>query len=218
METKRNRADRRKYHIIYKTTCLITKKFYVGMHSTDNLEDGYIGSGKHLWKSVNKYGKENHITEILEMLPNRSELINREKQIVNEDFIKDKMCMNLMVGGDGGFISDEQQKNRSSIGGKKAIPFLKELRNNPEWVKNNSTNISKGIKQAINDGRFTPPSFAGKTHSNETIQKFKDSRKGTGAGQNNSQYGKCWITNDLESKKINKGDTIPEGWKLGRKM
>jgi hypothetical protein len=34
----------------------------------------------------------------------------------------------------------------------------------------------------------------------------------------NSQYGKCWITNEVESKKIFKGDLIPEGWRLGRKM
>ncbi len=49
-------AIRRKYHIIYKTTCTITNKFYVSMHSTDNLEDGYQGSGKRLKYSVNKHG------------------------------------------------------------------------------------------------------------------------------------------------------------------
>ena len=34
------------YHYIYRTTCLVTGKFYVGMHSTDNLDDGYLGPGK----------------------------------------------------------------------------------------------------------------------------------------------------------------------------
>lgn len=55
----RKQASRRKYHYIYKTTCTITSKFYIGMHSTDNLEDGYVGSGKRLWYSINKHGKEN---------------------------------------------------------------------------------------------------------------------------------------------------------------
>lgn len=38
----KRQAERRKYHYIYKTTCLITNRYYIGMHSTDNLEDGYI--------------------------------------------------------------------------------------------------------------------------------------------------------------------------------
>jgi len=32
-----------------------------------------------------------------------------------------------------------------------------------------------------------------------------------------SQFGKRWITNESESKKINKNDLIPSGWRLGRK-
>ena len=68
----------RKYHYIYKTTCIITNRFYIGMHSTDNLQDGYIGSGKRLYYSIKKYGKENHTCEILEFLPDRLSLKNRE--------------------------------------------------------------------------------------------------------------------------------------------
>lgn len=30
-------------------------------------------------------------------------------------------------------------------------------------------------------------------------------------------YGTCWITNGIENKKIHKGDTFPDGYKLGRK-
>jgi hypothetical protein len=32
----------KKYNYIYKTTNLINNKFYIGMHSTDNLDDGYL--------------------------------------------------------------------------------------------------------------------------------------------------------------------------------
>ena len=93
------RADRRKYHIIYKTTCLVTGKYYIGMHSTDNLNDGYVGSGKHLWRSINKHGLNNHKLEILEHLPSRVALKAREAELVNEDLLQDPMCMNLALGG-----------------------------------------------------------------------------------------------------------------------
>lgn len=39
------RAIFRKYHYIYKITRNQDGKFYVGMHSTDDLDDGYFGSG-----------------------------------------------------------------------------------------------------------------------------------------------------------------------------
>ena len=71
----------RKYHYIYKTTNIINNKFYIGMHSTDNLNDGYLGSGKRLWFSIKYHGKENHKIEILEFCENREKLKLREKDI-----------------------------------------------------------------------------------------------------------------------------------------
>lgn len=95
-------ASRRKFHVIYKTICTSTGRFYVGMHSTDNLDDSYLGSGVFLWRSIKKYGPENHRREILEHLPDRESLRLREEKIVDEKFLNDPMCMNLMRGGNGG--------------------------------------------------------------------------------------------------------------------
>lgn len=92
------------YHYIYRVTCNVTGKYYIGMHSTSNLEDGYFGSGKILKRSLNKYGKDNHSIEVLEWLSDRSSLKLREKEIVNESLLTDSMCMNLTIGGEGGAI------------------------------------------------------------------------------------------------------------------
>ena len=72
------------------------------MHSTNNLEDGYMGGGKNITNSIRYYGKDNHKKEILEYLNDRDSLAAREKEIVNEDLLNDPMCMNLMIGGYGG--------------------------------------------------------------------------------------------------------------------
>ena len=92
----------KKFHFIYKTTNRLNEKFYVGMHSTNNLEDGYLGGGKRLWYSIQKYGLENHECEILEFLPSREDLKRREAEIINEELLANPLCMNLKFGGEGG--------------------------------------------------------------------------------------------------------------------
>ena len=82
------------------------------MHSSDNLNDGYLGSGTLLRRSINKYGKENHIIEILEFVNSREELAAREKEIVSLQEIAKKDCMNLKVGGNGGFTVEQAKKGR----------------------------------------------------------------------------------------------------------
>jgi hypothetical protein len=46
------------YHYIYKTTNLLNGNFYVGMHSTSDLNDGYLGSGVRVTRSIKKHGKK----------------------------------------------------------------------------------------------------------------------------------------------------------------
>lgn len=95
-----NRADKRKFHYIYKIT-RFDGKYYIGMHSTDDLEDGYFGSGQRLWHSLKYHGKEKHSMEILEFLPSRQALKERERELVNAERLKDSLCLNLVEGGGG---------------------------------------------------------------------------------------------------------------------
>lgn len=209
-----NKLEERKYHYIYKTTNLLNGKYYIGMHSTNNLEDGYLGSGKYLKRSIKKYGKENFKIEILEFLNNRKELANKEKEIVNEELIKDSLCMNLKLGGVGGLFSEEHL-TKMRIG---ASIFLKN-----KWTDINYRNkmlqiSSEILKKNHKEGKMlNSPRFKDRKHKEESKLKQSLAKKGKGLKEQNSQYGTCWITNEIENKKIYRGDLIPEGWRLGRR-
>lgn len=101
MEKKYVRASNRKHHIVYKTTCLETNAFYIGMHSTDNLQDGYLGSGVRLRRSIRKYGEAAHKCEILFELENREAASDKEKELITAELRKDPKCMNCGPGGEG---------------------------------------------------------------------------------------------------------------------
>lgn len=89
-----------KYNYFYKITNNINGKFYYGIHSTDNLNDGYMGSGTRLNKAYKKYGKENFSKEILKFFDTREELSDYEEIIVNESLIHDDDCYNISLGGE----------------------------------------------------------------------------------------------------------------------
>jgi len=90
------------HYIVYQTTNLINGMTYIGSHQTEDLTDGYIGSGKHLKRAIKKYGKENFKSEILYSFSSKEEMFNKERELVNESFVKDPMTYNLKVGGSGG--------------------------------------------------------------------------------------------------------------------
>ena len=46
-----------KYHYFYITKNKENGKLYAGIHSTNDLNDGYIGSGKLLLRAIQKYKK-----------------------------------------------------------------------------------------------------------------------------------------------------------------
>jgi hypothetical protein len=102
------RADKRQYHYIYKIT-RFDGRYYIGMHSTDDLEDGYFGSGKLITRSVKRHGVDRHTKQILEMLPSRQELRSREEQLVNEELLSDPLCMNIITGGGGNSSEDSKR-------------------------------------------------------------------------------------------------------------
>ena len=74
----------KKYHFVYITTNINTGKQYIGDHSTDNLDDEYLGSGLHLKRAISKSGKEKFKREILELFETREEAFNAQEKYINE--------------------------------------------------------------------------------------------------------------------------------------
>ena len=212
-----NIKENKRYHFTYRTTNLINNRYYLGMHSTNRIDDGYLGSGKRLYYELNKYGRDNFKFEILKQFDSREELAQAEAELVNEEVLKDVNCLNCKPGGSGGF-SKEVQKIGSTIGNIEKRRLEKE---DPEYRERIRRTMSQCMKRQYAEGKRKNPNtghWTGRKHAPETIEKMKQSHKDRGIGENNSQYGTCWITNEVESRKVNKGDTIPQGWRLGRKL
>ena len=66
-----------KFYIVYKITNQINGKFYIGVHATSDVNDGYMGSGKYLKRAQNKHGIENFTKEILLLAYFKEKNMNR---------------------------------------------------------------------------------------------------------------------------------------------
>ncbi len=87
---------------IYKTTCVVNGKSYIGQHCRDPIKRGYFGSGKILKHALKKYGSQNFSQEILEICKSREESDNAEiKWIMFYNAVESDMFYNLASGGIG---------------------------------------------------------------------------------------------------------------------
>ncbi len=227
MKAKQYLTARKKYHVIYKTTCLVTDRYYIGMHSTDNLADGYIGSGKRLWQSIKKHGAEQHVCEVIEHLSSRNALKLREAALVNKRLLKDKRCMNIALGGFGNwehcnaklrlrfghYRKAGYQGYLVSLKSGKRREFTDEDRSKSAKTQrlHRIGFFSKQIQELGCKAAASPDSIAKRkaTYAKNEHQ----------AGEKNSNFGICWINKEGSAKKIKAlelNNYLNDGWTQGR--
>ena len=215
----------RKLNFIYKITNIKTGKFYIGMHSTDNLNDGYMGGGKIIKNSIKKHGKENHTKEILEYYPTRKLLAEREEILVNVDLLNDPLCMNIQKGGEGaGFLNEDHMKKCCKAGNNK----FKEKLKDPEYKKEFINKTEESRKRAtqswidkLQSGEINNKTFLGKSHTESSKKSIGEKNSESQSGESNSQFGKIWVCKHDEkvSVKINNSqleEYLKSGWIKGR--
>jgi len=210
-------------YLIYKVTNLINNKTYIGCHSTQNIDDGYMGSGKLVLAAIKKYGIENFKKDILYTFDNYETMIRKEEELVNEEYIQRNDTYNLSVGGAFDYREDRSKpENSKKLKGRKFTPEtirrmsgrvpvvnsegqrFKVATNDPRYLSGELIHTSVGRQCSEDTKQRIREKAIGRGHAAETRAKISKAMK----GENNPFYGKQHTdeTKKQISKK-NKGRT-----------
>lgn len=205
------KSSGKRFCFVYRTTNLRNGKYYIGCHCTFKLDDGYLGSGMRLKRSIAKYGLASFQLEILQFFETREEALAREKELVTEELLKDPMCMNLIEGG-GPFDQAAQLRG--------AKARAKKTWSDPEFRKRHSIAQSIRMKRLNEQGKIRYATRTGMRNSEESRRKQSLSMRGKQSGSRNSQSGTRWMSHIEHGTKKVRTEEIQEhlnsGWLLKR--
>lgn len=144
-------------HFIYCTTNILNNKRYIGKHSTTNINDGYLGSGRIILQAIERYGREHFERKIIHVVENESELNYWEKYYI-EKYNTIAEGYNITKGGEGvlGLRHSEETKQKIS-----------EQLKGQELPKSTKQKMSKAKKGKT-------PNNAGKKMSEESSDKKRE--------------------------------------------
>ena len=197
------------YNYIYKITNQINGKIYIGKHSTDNLDDGYMGSGILICKAEKKYGLENFTKEYLSFCDTEEKLNWFEKFYIKK-FNARQVGYNLTDGGDGILGRKHTEETRKKMSESQKANYIKE--NHPNFGKH----LSEETKEKLGEAKKDKP------RSEETKQKISDAMKGKHHSEDTKQKMRKpkqkykWLTPTGEIKTMNKAQAKQwhPDWKL----
>lgn len=211
-------------HYVYKITNLKNGMFYIGKHSTDHVDDGYMGSGKLVRRAISKYGAENFKKEILQFFETASEALLYEKELVTEELVERKDTYNLTVGGSGSWYAANANVELRKIKNAKAARSMNaKTWADPEFRERQRIRLSESSKRLHTEGKLQAPDWTGRKHADETKKKIGAANSARQSGSGNSNFGNVWIHSLVEKKSIRVPNEeleswLSKGWIKGRKM
>lgn len=205
----------KQFNYIYKITNITNGKIYIGKHSTDDLNDGYMGSGKIIKRALNKYGIENFKKEYLVFCDKEDKLNWFERFYIRKyGSTNADIGYNLTKGGDGfsvGNISCMKGKHHSKETRRKMSESAKGKTFSAEH-RIHISEVRKGMKFSDEHRIHLSESKKGKRNSPNTEFKkgsepWNKGKKGLQTGCNHPMFGKHhkkykWITPDGEIKEM----------------
>ena len=72
------------HHIGYQTFHKATGRYYIGIHSTDDLDDGYLGSGRAFRRAVRRHGRKAFTRHVVRIFETRAEAAEWERSVVTQ--------------------------------------------------------------------------------------------------------------------------------------
>jgi hypothetical protein len=148
-----------KFYILYLITNTINNKIYVGVHATNNVDDGYMGSGTYIRRAIEKYGVENFKKTVLKYFDNEEDMFLAEKAIITPEFVKENTNYNIALGGSGGNTGNYNSKKRSSL--------ISTASSNRIMAKDITGKI---IKVPKDDPRFDTKELVGQTYGKSMVK------------------------------------------------
>lgn len=90
--------------VVYKTINIVSGKYYIGVHKTDNPNDGYMGSGRAIVAAIKKDGRASFVKKILFVFDNKEDAFTKEIELTADFHLRS--TYNMRRGGVGGFTRE----------------------------------------------------------------------------------------------------------------
>lgn len=222
------------YGIVYKITCLINNKIYIGkttrsiqerfrehLYSADS-DRSYIS---YLYNAINKYGSQNFIIEEIEQCTSEAQLNEREIHWISTLHSQDSSIgYNIQNGGEGGNIRSKEWQPSA-----KQLAALEYGRHLPASEKQKQQ-LSKRRKNIVvtNETREKlRKASTGRIMTSQTRKKLSDSHKGLKMPERSESQRARYAASSSNRIHIHKGNQnknpkredlqkyLSDGWQLG---